>query len=84
MQIKQERNRKFNWEWWISLTSSRLSTSLLSEVWQRTFDKLNSEKMLNHWWVQFYDHRSDEKIVYSIELNQKHLETCDILKTAWL
>ncbi len=40
--------------------------------------------MLNHWWVQFYDHRSDERIVYSIELNQKHLETYDISMTASL
>ncbi len=58
-----------DWKWWISLTDSRSDTSLLSEVWQRTFNKLNSEKMLNYWWFQFYDHRSNERIVYLIKLN---------------
>ncbi len=38
--------------------------------------------MLNHWWVQFYDCKSNKKVVYSIEFNQKYLKTHDILMTA--
>ncbi len=71
---------------WIQNVNLKLNStiSLLSEVWQKTFNRLSSKKMLNHWWVQFYDCKSDERVVYLIKLNQKHLETHDILMTASL
>ncbi len=40
--------------------------------------------MLNHQSAQSYDHKNDETIVYLLELDQRHLETHDILMTAWL
>ena len=47
-----------------------------------TYDKDDFKKMFSRRSTQFYDHRSDEKIVDQSSLSQTRLNSHDILKKA--